>query len=101
MKQVARRLAVVLSHEIGHSSGLVAAGPTGTCAASSGLCTATSGHNGCCGANIMDATVNLGGTFTDTSMAFSGLPGGVTQTGCATGGTSSYVLLQNFCGTSP
>ena len=104
MQQYAYRLAYVTAHEVAHSSGLVSSAVTGACAQhATGLCTTSNpGHNSCCSGNVMNGIGVVSGTFTPTSRAFSGQPGGVSAAStCYTSGASSWAMLQAFCGTTP
>ncbi|MCI0341791.1 MAG: IPT/TIG domain-containing protein [Planctomycetales bacterium] len=102
MKQFARRIAFVASHEIGHTMGLVGAGTWGVCNRSNGLCGATPAHNACCAGNLMAPSLSLGPSATDFSRVLDGNPqGGNTSPSCWTGGSSCWAMLQAFCGTSP
>ncbi len=103
MQQFARRIAFVTAHECGHSHGLCGMPLTGSCGSAAGQCGASGSHNNCCSNNIMSSSLNIGGTFTDTSEAFSGQPGGVTAgSGCwSASAASSWAMLQSFIGTSP
>ncbi len=102
MKQFARRIAFVASHEIGHTMGLVGAGTWGVCNRSNGLCGATPAHNACCAGNLMAPSLSLGPSATDYSRVLDGNPqGGNTSPSCWTGGSSCWAMLQAFCGTSP
>ncbi len=102
LKQFARRVAFIVAHECAHSMGIVASGTGSPCSVSSGLCGGTTGHNDCCGTNVMIGVAVLNGTLADTSRAFSGQPGSLSAGGsCFAGGVSDWTLLQTFVGTSP
>ncbi|MCI0340932.1 MAG: IPT/TIG domain-containing protein [Planctomycetales bacterium] len=102
LKQLARRVAFIVAHECAHSMGVVASGTGSPCAVSGGLCGGTTGHNDCCGTNVMIGVAALNGTLADTSRAFSGQPGSLSAPGsCYAGGVSDWTLLQTFVGTSP
>ena len=102
LQQLAYRVAVVVAHECGHSSGLVANGTASPCAQSSGLCGGSGLHNDCCTPNLMQSSASFAGTFTPSSRIFSGRPGtAVANPACFAGGSSSWSLLTTFLGLTP